>query len=168
MTQLYDVVSSPDGSSVLRPADALPLTPAELAGANSGQRADLLQHAYRVYYLTTDPAQLFQPRGGRLEPVITQKEQAAAQGVYSPVFLVNATRALVDAYGNPVGEVVSGDNRYPEVTNFAALPAAPCTRHQLPRAGAPGRPLRKLQGSGHLPLYWGVDVPGACARGVLH
>lgn len=125
MTQLYDVVSSPDGSSVLRPADALPLTPAELAGANSGQRADLLQHAYRVYYLTTDPSQLFQPRGGRLEPVITQKEQAAAQGVYSPVFLVNATRALVDAYGNPVGEVVSGDNRYPEVTNFAALPAAP-------------------------------------------
>lgn len=125
MTQLYDVVASPDGSGVLRPADALPLTPAELAGANSGQRADLLQHAYRVYYLTTDPTQLFQPRGGRLEPVITQKEQAATQGVYSPVFLVNATRVLVDAYGNPVGEVVTGDNRYPEVANFAALPAAP-------------------------------------------
>lgn len=103
----------------------MPLTPAELAGANSGQRADLLQHDYRVYYLTTDPSQLFQPRAGRLEPVITQKEQAATQGVYSPVFLVNATRVLVDAYGNPVGEVSSGGNRYPEVANFAALPAAP-------------------------------------------
>lgn len=124
MTQLYDVVASPDGSGVLRPADALPLTPAELVGANSGQRPDLLQHDYRVYYLTTDPSQLFQPRGGRLEPVVTQKEQAAAKGVYSPVFLVNATRVLVDAYGNPVGEVAESA-RYAEVATFADLPAAP-------------------------------------------
>ena len=126
MSSIYEVASNTVGEGILRPSTTFPISAGELAAANSGNRNDLLAHSYKVYHLDTDPKQLYQAVDGRLVPVILQKERAAAVGIYSPVYLVNATRVLVDAYGNAVGELTSGGGtRYAEVTNFAALPASP-------------------------------------------
>lgn len=126
MNTIYELASTTVGEGILRPSTTFPISAGELAAANSGNRNDLLAHSYKVYHLDTDPQQLYQAVGGRLVPVILQKERAAATGVYSPVYLVNATRVLVDAYGNTVGELTGGGGtRYAEVANFAALPASP-------------------------------------------
>lgn len=123
---IYDVASTGVGEGVLRPSSVFDLSSSELTAANSGQRPDLLAHRYKVYQLDNNPANLYQSNGAQLVPVQKQKELAAAQGVYSPVFIVNATRALVDAYGNAVGTVGGGGGTsYAEVANYAALPASP-------------------------------------------
>lgn len=121
---IYDVSSTGVGEGVLRPSTVYELSSQELEAANRGARPDLLVHRYKVYQLNGNPADLYQSDGTQLVPVQKQKDLAAAQGVYSPVFMVNSTRVMVDAYGNPVG-TLGGGTSYAEVTNFAALPAAP-------------------------------------------
>ena len=124
MNTIYDVASTTVGEGVLRPAVTYPISASELVAANTGARNDLLVHTYKVYHLDSDPTQLYQSVNGQIVPVAKQKEVAAALGVYSPVFLVNTTRTLVDAYGVTVGEV-GGGARYTEVLNYAALPGSP-------------------------------------------
>ena len=130
MNTIYDVASTTVGEGVLRPSVTYPISASELVAANTGARNDLLVHTYKVYHLDSDPTQLYQSVNGQIVPVAKQKEVAAALGVYSPVFLVNSTRVLVDAYGVAVGEIAVSD-RYAEVANFAALPGSPAANETI-------------------------------------
>lgn len=125
MTNLYDVVAGPKGSTAMRPSATLVITASELSAANAGNRNDLLVHRYKVYHLDTNPEQLFQSNGTALVPIQEVGKTQLESDTVSPVFIVNATRTLVDSIGNVVGSVGGPQETYGEVANFAALPVAP-------------------------------------------
>ena len=124
MTELFDVVAGPRGAAAMRPSKTFAVSASDIVAANSGARPDLLAHSYKVYHLDSDPTQLYQSTGLALAPIQELGKTQLAQDNISPVFLVNATRTLVDSAGNPVGSVVVGEP-YEEVATFAALPVAP-------------------------------------------
>lgn len=121
MTTLYDVVAGPSGRSVLRPVESRPLTAADIAGANSGQRPDLLAHTYRVFHLDTDPTILLRSNGSQLQVIEDQGRFQAEKSNLSPVFVVPGTNNLVDAYNTPIS--TGGGSNYAEYNTFADLPA---------------------------------------------
>lgn len=124
MAELFDVVAGPKGSAAMRPSTTFAISAAELAAANNGSRGDLLVHRYKVYHLDSDPSILYQSNGAALVPVQELGKTQLALDNVSPVFIVNATRTLVDSAGNSVGSVVVGEP-YDQVANFAALPGTP-------------------------------------------
>ena len=120
---MYDIVAGDGLRTTLRPGTVIPITPQELAGANSGQRPDLLAHDYKIYHLTSDGT-MWSAQDGQLRPAKDLAQESLAAANVTPVYMVVATRTLVDGNGGVVATGGGGGgSTYPEVANYAALPA---------------------------------------------
>jgi hypothetical protein len=115
----FTVISDSAGTLRLIPSGAYELSHGEFVGAQNGQRRDLLAHPDRIFLYDGD---FYASNGTRLVALQGQGQYALGAGNLSPVYLVNATRSLVDAAGNVVGSVGGGD-ALPEYSTFADLPA---------------------------------------------
>lgn len=121
----YQIVSGPTGRPVLqRTKHFRKITAADIAGANSGQRPDLIMLVDQVYQLDTDDAALYVSNGTSLVAITDSAVQQRETSNVSPIFLVHASGTLVDANGNQVA-ITGGTGQYSEVPTYAALPAAP-------------------------------------------
>lgn len=122
MSDFYDIVAgSSNLRSVLRPAIDQPLQPSELHAANSGQRPDLLAHPWRIFRLTSDDT-LWSVQNGKLAPAQDLAAKSLVESNVTPVYMLTATRTLVDGLGNVVN-TGGGGSSYAEYANFSALPA---------------------------------------------
>jgi hypothetical protein len=120
---LYKVIASPEGRPKLADGNFWQITPAELIGANAGQRGDLIQTTWKVYQLSTDPSIILKSDGFQIVPIQDAASVAFQQGSSSPVFIDNLTRLLIDASGAAVA-VSGGGVLIPEYANFSALPVS--------------------------------------------
>lgn len=123
MRELKRVILDPlDGRYKLAQGSTRALTASELAGANLGQRPDLLAHRY-VYWLLEGTDTLYTSNGTQLVAAVDSAADSLARGIDSPVF-VTPGGALVDAVGNPV-VVSGGGSTIAQYATHANLPPSP-------------------------------------------